>query len=122
MKKLFFLFHVFSICCLFANAQPALKEAPTGFDVVRQNIPHGKIDTIRYPSKTVGTIRRALIYTPPDYSKKKKYPVLYLLHGIGGDEKEWLNGGHPQVNTPTANIPADIHGLCGGTICTISPV
>jgi enterochelin esterase-like enzyme len=38
-----------------------------------------------------------LIYTPPAYSKSKKYPVLYLLHGIGGDEKEWLNGGHPQV-------------------------
>ncbi|MEO5890604.1 MAG: alpha/beta hydrolase-fold protein, partial [Ferruginibacter sp.] len=41
--------------------------------------------------------RRALIYTPPGYSKKKKYPVLFLLHGIGGDEKEWLNGGKPQV-------------------------
>jgi len=97
MKQLFFLLLVFSICCLSANAQPAVKEAPKGFDLVRENIPHGKIDTIRYPSKTVGTTRRALIYTPPDYSKKKKYPVLYLLHGIGGDEKEWLNGGHPQV-------------------------
>ena len=31
------------------------------------------------------------------FQKTKKYPVLYLLHGIGGDEKEWLNGGHPQV-------------------------
>jgi enterochelin esterase-like enzyme len=29
-----------------------------------------------------------LVYTPPDYSKEKKYPVLYLLHGIGGDETE----------------------------------
>ena len=38
-----------------------------------------------------------MIYTPPGYSKKNKYPVLYLLHGIGGDEKEWLNGGKPQV-------------------------
>jgi enterochelin esterase-like enzyme len=38
-----------------------------------------------------------LIYTPPQYSRSKKYPVLYLLHGIGGDEKEWLNGGHPQL-------------------------
>ena len=97
MKQPFFLLLVFSICCLSANAQPAVKEAPKGFDLVRENIPHGKIDTIRYPSKTVGTTRRALIYTPPGYSKKKKYPVLYLLHGIGGDEKEWLNGGHPQV-------------------------
>ena len=45
----------------------------------------------------VGTDRRALIYTPPGYSKNKKYPVLYLLHGIGGDEKEWFNQWHPQV-------------------------
>ena len=97
MKQLFFLLLVFSIGCLPANAQPTVKEAPKGFDLVGENIPHGKIDTIRYTSKTVGTMRRALIYTPPGYSKKKKYPVLYLLHGIGGDEKEWLNGGHPQV-------------------------
>jgi len=97
MKQLFFLFLVFSMCCLPADAQPTVKEAPKGFDLVRANIPHGKIDTIRYLSKTVGTTRKALIYTPPGYSKKKRYPVLYLLHGIGGDEKEWLNGGHPQV-------------------------
>jgi enterochelin esterase-like enzyme len=79
-----------------ANAQIAA-QAPNGFDVLRANIPHGKIDTIRYNSKTVGVSRKALIYTPPGFSKKKKYPVLYLLHGIGGDHKEWLNGGKPQV-------------------------
>jgi enterochelin esterase-like enzyme len=45
----------------------------------------------------VGSTRRALIYTPPGYTKSKKYPVFYLLHGIGGDEKEWYNGGSPQV-------------------------
>jgi enterochelin esterase-like enzyme len=97
MKQLLFVFLVFSIGCLFSNGQPVFKEAPKDFDRVREDIPHGKIDTIQYESKTVGTTRRALIYTPPGYSKKKKYPVLYLLHGIGGDEKEWLNGGHPQV-------------------------
>lgn len=79
------------------NAQPAVKEAPKGFDIAKTGISHGKIDTVTYASKTVGTKRRALIYTPPGYSRKKKYPVLYLLHGIGGDEKEWLNGGHPEV-------------------------
>ena len=78
-------------------AQNILKQAPRGFDSLRTEIAHGKIDTISYVSKTVGTTRRAIIYTPPGYSKKKKYPVLYLLHGIGGDEKEWLNGGKPQV-------------------------
>src|SRR3712207_5101718 len=81
----------------FAHSQPALMHAPQSFDSLRVCIPHGKIDTISYDSKTVGTMRRAIIYTPPGFSKKKKYPVLYLLHGIGGDEKEWLNGGKPQV-------------------------
>ena len=83
--------------CNSINAQPGEKQAPKGFDSLRTDIPHGKIDTISYFSKTVDTIRRTLIYTPPGYSKKNKYPVLYLLHGIGGDEKEWLNGGNPQI-------------------------
>lgn len=74
-----------------------VKPAALGFDTVRNNIAYGKIDTISYTSKTVGTNRRSLIYTPPGFSTTKKYPVLYLLHGIGGDEKEWLNGGHPEV-------------------------
>lgn len=73
------------------------KLAPPGFDRVRTGIATGKIDTINYASKIVGTSRKALVYTPPGFSKKKKYPVLYLLHGIGGDEKEWLNGADPQV-------------------------
>lgn len=97
MKQLFF---AASFLCLFAAAafsQNIVKQAPTGFDTLRAGIPHGKIDTVTYASETVGTQRKALVYTPPGFSKKKKYPVLYLLHGIGGDEKEWLNGGKPQV-------------------------
>lgn len=79
------------------HSQSIVKQAPPGFDSLRADIAHGKIDTVFYQSKTVGTKRKALVYTPPGYSKKSKYPVLYLLHGIGGDEKEWLNGGKPQV-------------------------
>lgn len=79
-----------------ANAQQIVKHAPEGFDVPQQ-VAHGKIDSITYASKTVGVSRKALIYTPPGYTRKKKYPVLYLLHGIGGDEKEWLRGAQPQV-------------------------
>lgn len=78
-------------------AQGIVKQAGAGFDTFQADIPHGKIDTISYDSKTVGTTRKALIYTPPGYSAHKKYPVLYLLHGIGGDEKEWYKGGKPQV-------------------------
>ena len=80
-----------------ALAQQPAKEAPAGFDQPRAGIATGRLDSIAYPSTTVGTVRKALVYTPPGYSKRKKYPVLYLLHGIGGDEKEWLKGGHPQV-------------------------
>ena len=80
-----------------ALAQPTVKEAPAGFDQPRAGVATGRLDSISYPSATVGTVRKALVYTPPGYSKGKKYPVLYLLHGIGGDEKEWLKGGRPQV-------------------------
>ncbi|MGB3004921.1 MAG: alpha/beta hydrolase-fold protein [Chitinophagaceae bacterium] len=97
MKKLFFIIAAAFLLNLSAVAQEPVKPATMGFDTVRTNITHGKIDTITYTSKTVDRKRRALIYTPPGYSKTKKYPVLYLLHGIGGDEKEWLNGGQPQV-------------------------
>lgn len=78
-------------------SQGFVNPATPGFDIIRTSIPHGKIDSITYNSKTVGSKRKALIYTPPGFSKDKKYPVLYLLHGIGGDEKEWLNGGHPEI-------------------------
>ncbi|MGD1045750.1 MAG: alpha/beta hydrolase-fold protein [Bacteroidota bacterium] len=80
-----------------SQAQNIVNHAPQGFDSLRISIAHGILDTIYYQSKTVGIKRKALIYTPPGFSKDKKYPVLYLLHGIGGDEKEWLNGGQPQV-------------------------
>lgn len=95
-KKIFVLafgIFTFGIC----TAQNKDMLAPNGFDIAVPNIAHGTIDTITYSSKTVGTNRKALVYTPPGYSKKKKYPVLYLLHGIGGDEKEWFNQGTPNV-------------------------
>ncbi|WP_294201161.1 alpha/beta hydrolase-fold protein [uncultured Chryseobacterium sp.] len=79
------------------TAQNTQRQAPAGFDVANTGIPHGKIDSIQYPSKTVGVTRKALIYTPPGFKKGNKYPVLYLLHGIGGDEKEWYKNGTPQI-------------------------
>lgn len=88
------------LCALIAQtgfSQQIVQPGPAGFDTAQEGIPQGKIETITYHSKTVGSSRRATVYTPPGYSKNKKYPVLYLLHGIGGDEKEWLNGGQPQL-------------------------
>lgn len=96
MKKSLLLVYIFVLVSYAAIGQHQLL-APEGFDAARQSIAHGKVDTVRYTSKTVGTTRKAIVYTPPGYSKKVKYPVLYLLHGIGGDEKEWLKHGQPQV-------------------------
>ena len=70
---------------------------PEGFDKKRDGIDRGKLETVEYDSTTVGVKRKARVYTPPGYSKDKKYPVLYLLHGIGGDENEWPRGGAPDV-------------------------
>jgi enterochelin esterase-like enzyme len=68
-----------------------------GFDQAREGVAHGKLEMVEYDSKSVGNKRKALVYTPPNYSADQKYPVLYLLHGIGGDEEEWRRGGHPEV-------------------------
>lgn len=97
MKKLIVLSALLIVVIITANSQNIIKYAPAGFDSLRTGIAHGKIDSISYPSKTVGSNRKVIIYLPPNYSKNRKYPVLYLLHGIGGDEKEWLKGGQPQV-------------------------
>ena len=98
MKRITLLFFLSAVFGLFANSQDIVKHAQPGFDVERSGISHGKVDSIVYPSTTVGVDRKATIYLPPGYSKNNKYPVLYLLHGIGGDQYEWLNdGGKPNI-------------------------
>ena len=77
--------------------KPAFDDPPAGITAKRENIPHGKLEMIEYDSKTVGTTRKMQVYTPPGYTKDKKYPVLYLLHGIGGDETEWQRYATPDV-------------------------
>src|SRR3954464_13813942 len=70
---------------------------PREFDVRRDGIGRGKLETVEYDSATVGVKRKARVYTPPGYTRDRKYPVLYLLHGIGGDENEWARGGSPDL-------------------------
>lgn len=77
--------------------KPAFDDPPADFQTIRDGIPHGKLDMIEYDSKSVETRRRMNVYTPPNYSPDRKYPVLYLLHGIGGDETEWQRLCKPEV-------------------------
>jgi len=77
--------------------KPAFEDPPAGFNTPREGIAHGKMEKAEYNSRTVGTRRKMLVYTPPGYSADRKYPVLYLLHGIGGDETEWQRFCTPEV-------------------------
>ena len=67
-----------------------------------QNVPHGKVSYEYYTSRTLGTTRSLLVYTPPGYdaSGKIKYPVLYLIHGGSDTEETWTKVGK-------ANLIAD---------------
>ena len=88
-----------------ADDQPAFDAPPPGYNGKREDVRHGQLEMVEYDSKTVGTKRRMQVYTPPGYSKDKKYPVLYLLHGIGGDESEWQR--FVRVDSLMDNLIAD---------------
>jgi enterochelin esterase-like enzyme len=63
------------------------------------DVPHGTVSQVWYPSPTLGMKRRMYVYTPPGYETgSARYPVLYLLHGGGGDEAAWTElGCAPQI-------------------------
>ena len=54
---------------------------------------HGNVSKVWYPSPTLKTTRRMTVYTPAGYENGRRYPVLYLLHGAGGDEEAWTTLG-----------------------------
>lgn len=57
-----------------------------------KDVPHGEVRVRWYRSKVTGAWRRSLVYTPPDYdtNPRRRYPVLYLQHGMGEDETGWI--------------------------------
>lgn len=64
-----------------------------------QDVPHGTIRIVWYPSPTLKQDRRRMyVYTPPGYeANQTRYPVLYLLHGGGGDEDAWVTMGRANI-------------------------
>jgi len=82
---------------LAADDVRAFSEAPAGFDKPLTNGIAGRTGVFEYDSTVTGTRRKAVVYLPPHYSTDQKYPVLYLLHGIGGNEWEWKGYVHADV-------------------------
>jgi enterochelin esterase-like enzyme len=74
---------------LAADDVRAFPDAPAGFDIAPTNGIAGRTEVFEYDSTVTGVKRKAVVYLPPNYSSGEKYPVLYLLHGIGGNEWEW---------------------------------
>lgn len=64
-----------------------------------KDVPHGTIEQVWYPSPTLKQARRRMyVYLPPDYkTTTTRYPVLYLLHGGGGDEDAWTVMGRAPI-------------------------
>ena len=69
------------------------EEGDCGYLYQNHNVDHGDVAHVWYDSPRLGMKRRMSIYTPPGYDKGKDFPVLYLLHGAGGDEEAWLTLG-----------------------------
>jgi enterochelin esterase-like enzyme len=60
-----------------------------------KKVPHGEVVSFWYFAESTGETRHAYVYTPPEYTKNtdKRYPVLYLQHGMGEDRRAWSNQG-----------------------------
>lgn len=84
---------------------PAFAPPPAGFDEARPATAQGRVEAFTYASAVTGTRRTASVYLPPGYSKKRLYPVLYLLHGISGNEHEW--SGYVRAQAILDNLIAD---------------
>jgi beta-galactosidase len=90
---------------LAADDVRAFPDAPPGFDKAPTNGIAGRTEVFEYDSTVTGKRRKAVVYLPPKYSSDKKYPVLYLLHGFGGNEWEWK--GYVHADAVVDNLIAD---------------
>jgi enterochelin esterase-like enzyme len=72
---------------------------PNGGFYELKDVPHGNVLIENYFAKSIGAWRHIYVYTPPDYEKNatKRYPVLYLQHGGGEDERVWIEMGRTNV-------------------------
>lgn len=77
---------------------PESKEA-AAYYTFDKNVPHGQVRECKYYSNLENAERRCFVYTPAEYetSPQKRYPVLYLQHGMGEDERGWSQQGRTDI-------------------------
>ncbi len=90
---------------LAADDVRAFAAAPAGFDQPRPGVAQGRIEEFGYDSAITGTRRKANVYLPAGYTAQRRYPVLYLLHGIAGNHEEWR--GYVRAQAILDNLIAD---------------
>ncbi|MEO6280489.1 alpha/beta hydrolase-fold protein [Roseateles sp.] len=90
---------------LAADDVRAFPAPPAGFADARPGVVAGRIEELTYSSAVTGTQRLASVYLPAGYSAERRYPVLYLLHGIGGNQDEWR--GYVRAPQVLDNLIAD---------------
>jgi enterochelin esterase-like enzyme len=82
----------------------AFPQPPAEFDQPATGILHGRVELFEYESSVTGARRKANVYLPAGYSSERRYPVLYLLHGIAGNHDEWR--GYIHADTILDNVIA----------------
>lgn len=70
---------------------------PADYRTKKADVTYGEIKTLYYYSTTTEKERRLKVILPPNYTEEKKYPVMYLLHGLGQDDTDWLNANAPVI-------------------------
>jgi enterochelin esterase-like enzyme len=87
-----------SLVCAAPGIAMAQAQAPTPAYLQERPVPHGTVQSQAYKSKSLGTDRKVVVYTPPGYEKStSRYSVLYLLHGAGSTETAWTERGRAHV-------------------------
>lgn len=88
--------YTFFGCCRMASGVEVPEGSEGDYYRPQQGVPHGQVRSCTYYSETQQKFRRCMVYTPAGYetNSKKRYPVLYLQHGMGEDETGWSTQGY----------------------------
>lgn len=115
MKKVNFIFVSLISVPIYIAAQMLPMVPPSGFDSQQSGIDHGTVsDVITYPSMVPGNTGKIKVYTPPGYTKDKKYSVLFLLHGCAGAYNDWVYGQAGENNRTGQNADRICDNLIAG--------